>query len=65
MDKVSRFLKTVFAASALSFIGLLISYVAVLFLRGHEVADNVWRSPFFVVPIWIAALFIAFKYLKD
>ena len=61
---MSRVLKIAFAANAMAFLGLLIAFLAVLFLRGRESAESVWTSPYCYLAIWSTSIAVCTKYLK-
>jgi len=48
----------------MAFLGLLIAFLAVLFLRGRESAESVWTSPYCYLAIWSTSIAVCTKYLK-
>jgi len=61
---MSRVLKIAFAANAMAFLGLLITFLAVFFLKGSEPAGRVWTSPYCYLAVWSISIAVCTKNLK-
>jgi len=64
MKHIPRWARVVFAALAASFGGTLLVFLVVLFATGPGSAERVWNG-WLQFALWLLALPIAAKYLKD
>lgn len=63
MPTLKRAVKTLFAASAMSFAFLLTGFLVVFMAAGINAADKVWGG-IYPIAAWLVALAISIKWLK-
>lgn len=59
-----RVLRVMFAANAMAFLGLMLVFLATLFVQGPEPANRVWNTPWWYLVVWPISIAACIRFLR-
>lgn len=59
-----RALRIMFAANAMAFLGLMLVFLATLFVQGPESANRVWNTPWWYSVVWPISIAACMRFLR-